>query len=120
MLWTIAFWKGAGERLIKTFFQTFAALITADATGIGATIGIADLDWVGMLSIAGVAAIASLATSIANPEFVSGFQNELPSKVNLTGQVVELGGDEYVLVKSDGLEVDVTAHPIGFQVRGDA
>ena len=72
MLWTIAFWQGAGERAIKTFFQVLAALVGADASGIGQSVGLGDIDWQGMLSIAAMAALVSIFTSIANPDFVAG------------------------------------------------
>jgi hypothetical protein len=73
MIWTLAFWKGAAERAIKTFFQVFAALITADASGIGATVGLEHVSWLAILSVSGLAAVASLATSISNAEFTAGF-----------------------------------------------
>ena len=65
MIWTTAFWKGAAERAIKTFFQTFVALI-------GTSIVFADVDWTLVLSGSGLAAVLSLAMSIGNAEFVSG------------------------------------------------
>lgn len=61
--WAIA----AGMRSLKTFAQTAAALI-----GTGA-VGFTDLDWVHIASVAGVAAVLSLLTSVAGiPEVSNG------------------------------------------------
>ena len=65
MIWTKAFWKGAAERAIKTFFQTLVALI-------GTAVVISDVDWVTVVSGSVLATILSVATSIAQPEFVAG------------------------------------------------
>ncbi|MCH4182981.1 MAG: holin [Prevotella sp.] len=51
--------KAAGVRAIKTAAQTAVALI-----GTGA-VGFTDLDWVRIASVAGVAAVLSLLTSLA-------------------------------------------------------
>lgn len=50
--------KAAGVRAAKTFFQTFAATIGTSAV-------IADVDWAVVLSASALAAILSLATSLA-------------------------------------------------------
>lgn len=52
-------WRAAGIRAIKTAAQTAVALI-----GTGA-VGFTDLDWARIASVAGVAAVLSLLTSIA-------------------------------------------------------
>lgn len=65
MIWTKEFWKGASERAIKTFFQTLVALI-------GTAVVISDVDWVTVVSGSVLATILSVATSIAQPEFVAG------------------------------------------------
>lgn len=57
------FWVAASERAIKTFAQTLVALI-----GTGA-IGIMDLDWLQMLSVAATATVLSVLTSIASSNF---------------------------------------------------
>jgi hypothetical protein len=66
MIWTRAFWKGAVERSIKTVAQSLAAVIVVNTTGL------ADIDWLGVLSIAGAAGLASVLTSIGNADFVAG------------------------------------------------
>lgn len=59
------FWIAAGERAIKTFAQTLVALI---GTG---TVGVMDLDWLQMLSVAATATILSVLTSVASANFGS-------------------------------------------------
>ena len=51
-------WKAAGIRALKTFFQTFVATIGTSAL-------IEDVNWLIVLSAAGLAAVLSLATSLA-------------------------------------------------------
>lgn len=70
MIWSIAFWKGAAERAIKTFFQTFVALIGTSA------VIIQDVDWIFIASGSTLAAILSIATSIGNAEFTAGTSNK--------------------------------------------
>ena len=50
--------KAAGVRAIKTFFQTFVATI-------GTSMVISEVDWKMVLSASALAAIVSLATSMA-------------------------------------------------------
>jgi len=63
---TQAFWAGAVERMIKVFAS---ALLGAIGTG---TVGVFDIDWPAAASIAAMAGIVSLLTSVAQPEFTSG------------------------------------------------
>lgn len=77
MITTKEFWLGALERLLKTFLQAFVAAlgvaVGSDITGVGLT----DLNWLGALNIAGVAAFLSLCTSIGNASFTAG--NPVPA-----------------------------------------
>ena len=50
--------KAAGVRAVKTFAQTFASLMTVGAV-------ISEIDWLYIASASAVAAIYSLATSVA-------------------------------------------------------
>ena len=52
------YWNYAGERAINTFSQVALATI-----GVGA-LGIASVDWVNVLSVAALAAVMSLLTSV--------------------------------------------------------
>ena len=54
------FWIDATERAIKTFAQAAVAILTADAVGL---IGV---DYIQLASIAGLASVVSLLTSIAS------------------------------------------------------
>lgn len=65
-MWTASFWKGAGERAIKTFFQTFVALIGTSA------VLVQDANWLMIVSGSVLATILSLATSIGNADFTAG------------------------------------------------
>ena len=58
---TLAFWKGAAERAAKSFAQALLSVIGV------AGIGILDVNWGVALSVAGLAALASILTSIINP-----------------------------------------------------
>lgn len=55
---TKIWFKAAGIRAVKTLAQTAVAMI-----GVGATIG--TVDWLAVISTAGLAAILSLLTSVA-------------------------------------------------------
>lgn len=55
-----AFWIAAGERAVKTFAQTLAALLAASGAGV------LDVDWPGALSVALTATAASLLSSLAS------------------------------------------------------
>lgn len=59
-MWTSDFWKAAAERSVKTFAQTAAATLTA------AGLGLLDVDWVALVSVAGMAGLVSLLTSIGS------------------------------------------------------
>ena len=61
-MFTLAFWKAAAERAVKTFAQSLAALLVADGTDILST------DWGGRLSVAGMAAVVSVLTSVASSQ----------------------------------------------------
>jgi hypothetical protein len=54
------FFVALSERSIKTFFQAIAALLVGNGTGL------LDTDWVGVISVAGMAALISVATSIGS------------------------------------------------------
>lgn len=51
--------KAAGIRALKTFAQTAVGMFG------GELVGIVDVDWLGVLSVAATAAVLSLLTSIA-------------------------------------------------------
>jgi hypothetical protein len=61
-MWTTAFLKATGERALRTFAQTLAALIGAGA------INIIDVDWPASIGIAATAALLSVLTSIGAHE----------------------------------------------------
>ena len=78
-MWTIAFWKGAGERAVKTFLQTFVAVAITGvgAEAIGATAGLLDIAWLDAASVALVATILSVGTSVGNADFTAGYDQRV-------------------------------------------
>lgn len=78
MIWTAAFWKGAAERALKTFLQVFTAvlIVSAGAEAIGVSAGIFDVDWLSALSVAALATVLSIGTSIGNADFTAGSPTE--------------------------------------------
>lgn len=65
MIFTLAFWKGAGERAIKTAAQALLAVFVVG-------VPIYELDIMAGLAIAATATVASLLTSIGNASFTAG------------------------------------------------
>lgn len=59
-IFTRSFFKDAAERSIKTFAQVLAALLASNATGL------LDADWPSSLSVAGLAAVVSILSSIGS------------------------------------------------------
>lgn len=58
-MWTWAYWKDVLERSIWTGFQAAAAIIGVNA------IGIFDIDWVGLVSVAAGSAVVALVKNVA-------------------------------------------------------
>ena len=73
MIWTATFWKGAGERALKTFIQTFTATQLAALTG---ALSAWDVAWTttvwSSVGVGLLAAVLSLLMSMGNAEFTSG------------------------------------------------
>lgn len=70
---TIAFWKGAAERAIKTFIQSFVGTLLL---AIGAAVTAWEVPWsstlIAALGVAILSSVLSLATSIGNADFTAG------------------------------------------------
>jgi len=65
-MWSREFWKSVAERGLKTFVQAAVAVLIAAGTDLIGT------DWIGLLSIAGMAALISLLTSIGSGGITGG------------------------------------------------
>jgi len=57
-MWSVEFWKTAGERAARTFAQVLLSLIVVGETGF------MDVDWVQAGAVAGLAALASVLMSV--------------------------------------------------------
>jgi hypothetical protein len=74
-MFTLTFWKAAVERSVKTFAQSAAALLVANATGL------LDVDYAAVASVAGLAALVSVLTSIGSDAITGGTGPSLTSEV---------------------------------------
>lgn len=59
-MWTRVFWASVAERAVKTFMQTLAVMAGVDGSGLVRS------PWTSWLSVAGLAAAASVITSVAS------------------------------------------------------
>jgi len=59
---TSSFWRAALERALKTFAQALAALLSAGG------FGLLQVDWANALSMAALAAVVSVLTSVASTQ----------------------------------------------------
>ncbi len=59
-IFTVAFWKDAAERAVKTFAQTAAATLGGNA------VNLLDLDWKQVLLVSAGSTLMSVLTSIAS------------------------------------------------------
>jgi hypothetical protein len=73
-LLTGTFWLEALERAVKTFAQAALALLT------GSGLGLFTINWVNVLSVAGLAGVVSVLTSIASGPFTGGSPDLLKAK----------------------------------------
>lgn len=78
VFWTKAFWLGTVERAVKTFLQTFVAVLIAQvgAEAIGVSAGILAVDWTTAASVATLSTILSVATSVGNADFTAGLPRQ--------------------------------------------
>lgn len=73
MIWTLLFWKGAGERAIRTAAQVFGGIvITSAGADLIPAVGMNGVDWGFAGSATLVSVIISLSMSIGQPEFIAG------------------------------------------------
>ena len=77
------FWLGLLERALKTFIQTFVAVLGVTAGVTYTAESFRGLPWESALITAGVAAILSVATSFGNPTFVAGKPKVAPVDAGL-------------------------------------
>lgn len=85
-MWTKAYWLATAERAVKTFAQTFLALLGVTSVDT-VTVAILHADWSTDLKVAGVAAGLSVLTSIIS----SAVRNDGPSLATETTAPVVAG-----------------------------
>lgn len=71
-MYSFTFWKDAVERAVKTVAQAAVAVLAGNATGL------LDVDWVQIASVAGLAGLVSVLTSVGS----GAVTKDSPSLVN--------------------------------------
>ena len=97
-MFTLAFFSGLAERAIKTFAQSLLGVIGVTGLGFG------DVDWGLALSAAGLAALASVLTSVVAPGFTAGATEpqgkheagplDVSDHTSIPGTTLDLGAEE--------------------------
>lgn len=72
MIWTAAFWKGVGERALKTFIATTIAQLGVGAVGVIPTMGLGSYNWLHIASVDVVAVLVSFGIALGNASFTAG------------------------------------------------
>lgn len=76
-MWSKQFWIDAVERAVKTFAQVAVATVVASNV-----IGLVDLDYGNIASVAGLAAVLSVLTSVGSAPFSNKGTASLTTEVN--------------------------------------
>lgn len=71
-MFTLTFWKDAFERAVKTVAQAAVAVLAANATGL------LDVDWLQIASVAGLAGLVSILTSVGSGAVTKGDASLVP------------------------------------------
>lgn len=78
---TASFWSQTAERGVKTFAQAAVALLT------GNSLGLLTVNWANIASVAGLATVVSVLTSIASGQFSqNGSPNLIPPSAAVAQQ----------------------------------
>ena len=104
-MFTLAFWKATAERALKTFAQSLLGVLSV---AVGAATGFAGLDWGNVLQAAGVAALASVLTSLISAP-VGGSGPSLAGETLADKATVTVPADAPVVVEFDGQGGDTKA-----------
>lgn len=83
-MFTVAFWIATAERGIKTTAQSAAALLVGDG------LGILTVDWVSVGSVAGLAGVVSILTSIGVGAVTDGTPSAVGAETLSTGRHVDI------------------------------
>ncbi len=78
-IWTAPFWKATAERGIKTLAQSAAALLVGDG------LGVLTVDWVTVGSVASLAALISVLTSVGTGAITDGTPSAVASETLVEG-----------------------------------
>lgn len=118
MYFSRVFWVSTFERAVKTAAQSAVGILTVGATSL------LDIDWVGVASAAGLAAIVSVLTSIAGSQVGTAGDPSLVKPLEVGDEASTIRDADRVdpdeLADGDPVdepEVDATPPPDGYEPR---
>ena len=83
-MFTFTFWKATAERGIKTTAQSAAALLVGDG------LGLLTVDWVSVGSVAGLAGVVSVLTSVGIGAATDGTPSAVSAETLTRGKHVDI------------------------------